>query len=98
VVVSRSRDLKEDDVKREVVYIGTALRGVLPRLHTRGQTYVGSEVVEALELEHKYWSGVGGSLIRDRLWFYFWEGHLVKWGQPGDWPAKPDLIMERRER
>ncbi len=32
------------------------------------------------------------------LWFYFYNDQLVKWGQPQDWPERPDLIIEHRER
>lgn len=74
------------------------LRKILPDLHVRGQTKVDGEVIEALELQHNYWAGVGGELIHDRLWFYFHDNELVKWGQPNDWPRKPDLIIERRSR
>lgn len=83
------------------VYLGMTkaqLRRELPNLVVRGQTYVDGEVVEALELQHNYWSGVGGRLIHDRMWFYFHGGKLVKWGEPDDWPQKPDLIIERRSR
>ena len=32
------------------------------------------------------------------LWFYFRESHLVSWGRPNDWPTRPDIIIEHRER
>lgn len=32
------------------------------------------------------------------LWFYFYEGKLVKWGRPQDWPAHPDQVIEVRNR
>jgi len=32
------------------------------------------------------------------LWFYFYKDQLVKWGRPQDWPERPDVIIERRER
>jgi len=56
------------------------LKTILPELHVRGQTFVEGEIVEALELQHNYWAGVGGALVHDRLWFYFYNGRLVKWG------------------
>ena len=74
------------------------VRKILPGLHVRGQTSVEGEVVEALELQHDYWAGVGGQLVHDRLWFYFHDDLLVKWGQPQDWPQKADLIVEKRVR
>jgi len=30
------------------------------------------------------------------IWFYFWEGKLVQWGRPNDWPQNPDAIFEMR--
>ncbi len=72
------------------------VRNIIPDLILRGQTSVDGQSIEALELQHNYWAGVGGRLINDRLWFYFANGRLVKWGQPNDWPQKPDLIIERR--
>lgn len=74
------------------------VRKLLPELVVRGQTSVDGQAIEALELDHNYWSGVGGRLVNDRLWFYFQSGKLVKWGQPNDWPQSPDLIIEKRER
>lgn len=74
------------------------VKAILPDAHTRGQTYVGDKIVEALELQHNYWSGVGGSLIKDFMWFYFYEDRLVKWGKPNDWPREADLIIEKRNR
>jgi len=76
----------------------TEVRKLLPDLHARGQTDLDGEVIEALELQHNHWSGVGGQLVEERLWFYFHDGQLVKWGQPQDWPQKPDLIVEKRIR
>jgi hypothetical protein len=75
------------------------LRAILPNVAPRGQVYVDGETVEALELRHQY-SPIGDLTIAEeqRLWFYFHGGKLVKWGQPNDWPQKPDLIIERRSR
>jgi hypothetical protein len=72
------------------------VRKLLPDLHARGQTSVEGEVIEAWELQHNHWDGVGGPLVEERLWFYFHNDQLVKWGQPQDWPQKPDLIVEKR--
>ncbi len=69
------------------------LRNVFPTIVTRGQTLVDGKQVEAMELAHNYWAGVGGRLQEDRLWFYFFEGRLVKWGHPNDWPAPQELII-----
>jgi|688.fasta_scaffold207013_1 hypothetical protein len=74
------------------------VRQLIPNLVTRGQTTVGGQIIEALELQHNYWAGVGGRLVNDRLWFYFQNDRLVKWGQPNDWPQNPDVIIEKRLR
>jgi hypothetical protein len=45
--------------------------------------------------------GVGSPNARTEkqvLWFYFYRDQLVKWGRPQDWPERPDLIIERRDR
>jgi len=45
--------------------------------------------------------GVGSpnaKTYRQVLWFYFYDGHLVQWGNPRDWPERPDLILEKRIR
>lgn len=74
------------------------LKKILPNLSIGGQTYVKNEIIEALELQHNYWAGVGGQLVNDQLWFYFYKGKLIKWGRPNDWPEKPDLIIETRRK
>lgn len=48
-----------------------------------------------------FWWGVGSPNARTAkqvLWFYFYKDQLVKWGRPQDWPERPDIIIERRER
>ena len=62
----------------------------------RGQKDVNGSIIEALELQHNYWSGVGGRLISDKMWFYFYDNKLIKWGYPDDWPESPDIIIEKR--
>jgi hypothetical protein len=92
---------KEYEKQLDQVALGMTkeeLKGILPNTHLRGSVYVGKEVVEALELEHSYWSGVGGYLVKDKLWFYFHDGKLMKWGKPEDWPQKPDLVIENHSR
>ena len=71
---------------------------ILPDLVPRGQAYVGNQVVEAQELQHNYWNGVGGNLKHDLMWFYLHDNKLIKWGKANDWPQSPDLIIENRMR
>lgn len=51
--------------------------------------------------KQNFWYGVGSPQTRSKrevLWFYFYRDQLVQWGNPGDWPDKPDLILETRNR
>jgi hypothetical protein len=63
--------------------------------------------VEVLEVSYEYyafmptgnrernaWTGMEGQ----PQWFYFFNGTLRKFGDPGDWPTEPDLIIETRKR
>jgi hypothetical protein len=61
------------------------------------QKYVTQDDIDRQNL----WWGFGSPRARTEkrvLWFYFFGGKLVKWGRPQDWPERPDLIIERRER
>lgn len=40
------------------------------------------------------WTGVESQT----QWFYFYNNKLIQYGNPEDWPADPDLIIEKRER
>ncbi|MEK7684998.1 MAG: hypothetical protein AAB466_06220 [Verrucomicrobiota bacterium] len=40
------------------------------------------------------WTG----MVNQTMWLYFYNGKLVQWGKPGDWPANPDAIIEIRNR
>ena len=54
------------------------------------------------DIDHQnFWWGAGSPNARTTkqiLWFYFYKDQLVKWGRPQDWPERPDIIIERRER
>ena len=39
------------------------------------------------------WSGTEATPV----WFYFYKGRLVQYGEPRDWPAEPDKIVELRQ-
>ncbi len=80
---------------------------VFPQAVPRGVKIYPKGTVEVLEVSYAYYSFVptGG---RDRnpltgmegqpQWFYFYEDQLVQYGNPGDWPADPDKIIEIRRR
>lgn len=93
--------------------IGTPLtefQKLVPEAYVAGQ----NDQVTAYELEHiqkyvtqsdidrqNFWWGAGSPNAQTRkqvLWFYFYKDQLVKWGRPQDWPERPGVIIERRER
>ncbi len=93
--------------------IGTPLaefQKLVPEAYVAGQ----NDQVTAYELVHiqKYvtqsdidrqnfwwWAGSPTAQTRQQvLWFYFYKDQLVKWGRPQDWPERPGVIIERRER
>jgi len=85
-------------------------RGVMPMTYPIGQ----NRETTAYELKdvRKYATrtfsrpvdtamGLAPSPYRDSvqiLWFYFYNGQLVQWGRPNDWPVNPDKIIEIRQR
>jgi hypothetical protein len=71
---------------------------VLPGAYVRGQNTIGGMVVTAFELEWRHTEDRLGSQIAERLWFYFHEDQLVKWGGPNDWPTPADFTIEHRIR
>jgi hypothetical protein len=40
------------------------------------------------------WTGMEGQ----PQWFYFYNGELIQYGNPEDWPSDPDLVIEKRIR
>ena len=40
------------------------------------------------------WTG----MVNQTMWLYFYNGKLIQWGKPGDWPVNPDAIFEIRNR
>jgi hypothetical protein len=60
------------------------------------------EVIEVLVSYHSFfptgnpnrdaWTGTESN----ETWFYFFNGKLVQYGRPNDWPAAPDKIIELR--
>lgn len=94
--VSYSPITKEYANKLDNVNLGMTkpqVRQVFPDLVTRGQIQVSGRQVEALELSHNYWAGVGGRLVEDQLWFYFVDGKLARWGRPNDWPSSQEVVI-----
>ena len=82
-------------------------RRIFPENVARGAKRYTKGIVEVLEVSHQYYSFVPtGNKNRNPMtdmegqpqWFYFYDGNLVQYGNPEDWPANPDLIIEKRIR
>ena len=71
---------------------------ILPRAYRRGQTSVEGKVVTAYELIWRHTEHRLGDRVSERLWFYFYDNRLIKWGSPNDWPLPADFVIEHRVR
>ena len=80
---------------------------IFPESIPRGAKRYTKGSVEVLEVSYEYysffptgnrnrneWTGMEGQ----PQWFYFYNGKLLQYGNPGDWPSDPDLIIEKRIR
>lgn len=79
---------------------------VFPEAEDRGGKAYPDGHVEVFEVRWRYysffptgnpnrnpWTGNEGKPV----WFYFFEGRLVQYGEPGDWPADPGKAIEVRK-
>ena len=82
-------------------------RSVFPESIPRGAKQYPNGTVEVLEVAYQSYAFIpSGDRDRNGLtgmeaqpqWFYFYNGVLVQYGNPNDWPANPDLIIETRSR
>jgi hypothetical protein len=75
----------------------------------RGAKAYPSGAVEVMELvvsEYRFAPSGDPSFERNRAtgtesrltWFYFYEGKLIQYGAPEDWPPQPDQLIEVRAR
>ncbi len=80
---------------------------LFPESIPRGAKQYPKGSVEVLEVSYEYysffptgkrnrneWTGMEGQ----PQWFYFYNGKLLQYGNPEDWPSDPDLIIEKRIR
>ena len=80
---------------------------IFPESIPRGAKQYPKGTVEVLEVSYEYysffptgnrnrheWTGREGQ----PQWFYFYNGKLIQYGNPEDWPTDPDLIIEKRIR
>lgn len=72
-------------------------RTLFPKATLRAQNVISGHRVDAYGLEHQRMNSAGYEYT-EYLWFYFTDQTLLKWGGPGDWPAEPDVIIEKRLR
>lgn len=64
------------------------------------------EVYEVKVSQYRFMPSNDSSYVRDAFsgieskvtWFYFYNGILVQYGMPNDWPAEPDKVIEIRQR
>lgn len=74
-------------------------KSLLPQAVVAGQNSVAGNRIDAYEVSHRYMYDTWYGLTRDeKLWFYFHDESLVKWGPPGAWPKPADFIIEQRVR
>lgn len=80
---------------------------LFPESIPRGAKQYPRGTVEVFEVSYKYYSFFPtGNPRRDALtgmeeqpqWFYFYNGFLIQYGNPEDWPSDPDIIIEQRIR
>lgn len=85
-------------------------KGVFPEAYVGGQNRqtTAYEIVDIqkyvtqadMDRQNLVW-GAGSPNPRSHkqiLWFYFYQDQLVRWGRPQDWPDRPDVIIEERDR
>ncbi len=78
---------------------------IFPKAEASGAKSFPSGNVEVLEVTvYRYhfgpssepeWNSVPGGQVK-KVWFYFYNGNLVQYGNPNDWPEHSDLILETR--
>lgn len=98
----------EFDMKMRQVEIGMPKKdviGIFSDASPRGAKKYPNGTVEVLEVLHEYYAPFASradpwtGFVKDSpTWFYFYNGKLVQYGAPNDWPAEPDKIIEIRSR
>ncbi|KAB2922282.1 MAG: hypothetical protein F9K22_11995 [Bacteroidetes bacterium] len=107
---SESKVSKEYSAKVKQVEIGMSKKefyNLFSNAIPRGAKQYPNGIVEVLEVTDSYYSFTPtGNRNRNPLtgmeqniqWFYFYNEQLVQYGNPNDWPAEPDKIIEIRHR
>jgi len=81
-------------------------RTLFPESIPRGAKMYPNGTVEVLEVAYQAYSFLPTGRERNEMtgmeaqkqWFYFYNGKLIQFGNPNDWPTNPDLIIETRSR
>lgn len=93
--------------KIELGMTKSKFKQIFPESIPRGARLYPKGSVEVLEVSYEYYSFFPtGNRNRNGLtgmegqpqWFYFYNGMLLQYGNPEDWPSDPDLIIEKRIR
>jgi hypothetical protein len=72
---------------------------LFPTSVPRGAKAYPRGTVEVFEvMKRKYDVGFYRDMDATLTWYYFYNGQLVQYGAPGDWPRDPDLVVEVRRR
>ena len=101
--VSRGID-REDYYNRlgkriELGMTKSEFKQIFPESIPRGAKQYPKGSVEVLQVTYKYYDwGFGKGMQARPQWFYFYDGKLLQYGEPGAWPSDPDLIIEKRIR
>lgn len=69
-------------------------RKLLPKAYVAGQTTVSGNRIDAYELSWHHTERMMGDRVTERLWFYFANKKLLKWGSPGDWPSPAEVKVK----
>jgi hypothetical protein len=73
--------------------------GLFPTSVPRGAKAYPKGTVEVLEVQKRiYECCLARDMNATPIWFYFYNGQLVQFGSPSDWPRDPDLVIETRQR
>lgn len=93
--------------KIELGMTKSEFKQIFPDSIPRGAKQYPKGSIEVLEVSYEYysffptgnrnrneWTGMEGQ----PQWFYFYNGKLLQYGNPEDWPSDPDLIIEKRMR
>lgn len=82
----------------EIGMPATEFMDLFPKAYVGGQTTTVTAYVIKSSQYAPFDSAAGrfDGVVRERLHFYFRDGKLTRWGQPGDWEADLDIQIRHR--